>query len=96
MLFDAIQVNFTNLSGLGRRPIAHTCNTVLELSSTYQSFPELREELSAILASDYWEMDIVWYALWQKEDHYDGKLIELIIHFCSEIVFSTLDGYLRF
>ncbi|XP_022783703.1 uncharacterized protein LOC111324417 [Stylophora pistillata] len=35
MLFDAIQVNFTNLSGLDRRPIAHTCNTVLELSSTY-------------------------------------------------------------
>ena len=59
MLFDAIQVNFTNLSGLGRRPIAYTCNTVLELSSTYQSFPELREEFSAILASDYWEMDIV-------------------------------------
>ncbi|CAH3036081.1 unnamed protein product, partial [Pocillopora meandrina] len=59
MLFDAVQVNFTNLSGLGRRPIAHTCNTVLELSSTYQSFPELREEFSAILASDYWEMDIV-------------------------------------
>ena len=59
MLFDAIQVNFTNLSGLGRRPIAHTCNTVLELSSTYQSFPELREEFSSILASDYWGMDIV-------------------------------------
>ena len=59
MLFDAVQINFTNLSGLGRRPIAHTCNTVLELSSTYQSFPELREEFSAILASDYWEMDIV-------------------------------------
>ena len=59
MLFQAIQVNFTNISGLGRRPIAHTCNTVLELSSTYQSFPELREEFSAILASDYWEMDIV-------------------------------------
>ena len=35
MLFDAIQVNFIRLSGLGRRPIAHTCNTVLELSSTF-------------------------------------------------------------
>lgn len=58
-LFDAIQVNFTNVSGLGRRPIAHTCNTVLELSLSYQSFPELREEFSAILESDYWEMDIV-------------------------------------
>ena len=59
MLFDAIQVHFTNLAGLGRRPIAHTCNTLLELSSTYQSYPELREEFSAILTSDYWEMDIV-------------------------------------
>ena len=59
MLFDAIQVHFNNIAGLGRRPIAHTCNTVLELSSTYQSFPELREEFSAILTSDYWEMDIV-------------------------------------
>ena len=59
MLFDTIQVNFTNVSGLSRRPIAHTCITVLELSSTYQSFPELREKFSAILASDYWGMDIV-------------------------------------
>ena len=59
MLFDAIQVHFTNVAGLGRRPIAHTCNTLLELSSTYQSYPELREEFSAILTSDYWEMDIV-------------------------------------
>ena len=49
MLFDAIQVNFINLSGLSRSPIAHTCNTMLELSSTYQSFPELREEFSAIV-----------------------------------------------
>ena len=59
MLFDVIQGNFTNLSGLDRPAIVHTCNTVLELSSTYQSFPELREELSSILASNYWEMDIV-------------------------------------
>ena len=41
ILFDAIQVNFINLSCLGHRPIAHTCNTVLELSSTYQL--EIRE-----------------------------------------------------
>ena len=59
MLFHALQVHFTNLSGLGRRPVAHTCNTVLELSSTYQSFSELREEFSHILLSDYWEIDMV-------------------------------------
>lgn len=59
MLFAAIQIEFTDLSGLGRRPIAHTCNTVLQLPSTYQSFPELREEFSSILSSDNWEMDVV-------------------------------------
>ena len=48
MLFDAIHVNFTNLSGLDRRPIVHTCNTVMELSLTYQSFPELGEEFSSL------------------------------------------------
>lgn len=37
MLFAAIQMQFTELSGLGRRPIAHKCNTLLETSSTYQS-----------------------------------------------------------
>ena len=31
MLFETIQVNFTNLSGLGYRPIAHTCNTVVAI-----------------------------------------------------------------
>ncbi|XP_068737060.1 uncharacterized protein [Montipora capricornis] len=59
MLFAAIQIEFTDLSGLGRGPIAHTCNTVLQLPSTYQSFPELREDFSSILSSDNWEMDIV-------------------------------------
>ena len=58
MLFAAIQIEFRDLSGLGCRPVAHTCNTVLQLPSTYQSFPELREELSSILSLDNWEMDV--------------------------------------
>ncbi|XP_028413816.1 uncharacterized protein LOC114536664 [Dendronephthya gigantea] len=59
MLFDGIQVTFTNLTGLERRPMARTCNTLLQLPSTYQSFPELREEFNNILSGDNWEMDMV-------------------------------------
>ena len=59
MLFEGIQVTFTDLSGLERRPIARTCNTLLQLPTTYQSFPELREEFNHILAADNWEMDII-------------------------------------
>ena len=59
MLFDSWQVNFTNIEGCARRPIAHTCSNTLELPSTYLSFPELREEFNNILKSENWEMDIV-------------------------------------
>ena len=59
MLFECIQVTFTDLSGLERRPIALTCNTILQLPSSYQSFPELREEFNHILMANNWEMDIV-------------------------------------
>ena len=59
MLFEGIQVTFTDLSGLERRPIALTCNTLLQLPSSYQSFPELREEFNHILMANNWEMDIV-------------------------------------
>ena len=59
MLFDGIQVTFTDLSGLQRRPMARTCNTLLQLPSTYQSFPEMREEFNHILMADNWEMDMM-------------------------------------
>ena len=59
MLFAAIHVTFNELSGFARRPIARTCNTLLELSSTYQSYPEFREEFNHILLSDNWEVDMV-------------------------------------
>ncbi|XP_061180800.1 uncharacterized protein LOC133189443 [Saccostrea echinata] len=49
---DKIEVTFTQLEGLGRRPIAHTCGPLLELPSTYLSYPELRNELDSILADD--------------------------------------------
>ena len=59
MVCDSLKINFVRLDGLGRRPVAHTCGPCLELSTTYQSFPELREEFSSILSLSTWEMDIV-------------------------------------
>ena len=41
-----ISVQFSTLDGLARQPIAHTCGSVLELPSTYDTFPELREEFT--------------------------------------------------
>ena len=59
MLFEGIQVMFTELAGFARRPIARTCNVLLELPSTYHSFPELREEFNHVLMSNNWEIDII-------------------------------------
>ena len=39
---ESITVLLTFLDGLKRRPVARTCGSVLELPSTYSSFPELR------------------------------------------------------
>ena len=36
--------------GLTRWPTAHTCGSVMELPSTYNTFPELQEEFNNILA----------------------------------------------
>ncbi|XP_053288829.1 uncharacterized protein LOC128449596 [Pleuronectes platessa] len=53
-----IEVIFTSLEGLARRPIAHTCGPTLELPSTYNSYPELRSEIESILSSNSFTMDI--------------------------------------
>uniref|UniRef100_A0A1A8L2M6 Si:ch73-30l9.1 n=1 Tax=Nothobranchius pienaari TaxID=704102 RepID=A0A1A8L2M6_9TELE len=55
-----IEVLFTSLDGVARRPVAHTCGPVLELPWTYLSFPELRVEFDSILSSQRcFDMDIV-------------------------------------
>ena len=59
MICDYLNISFTKTDGFSRRPIAHTCGPNLELPISYQSFPELREEFSSILALSTWEMDIV-------------------------------------
>ena len=43
-----ILVTFNILSGLSRRPIAHTCDSTLELSSTYINFDEFYEDFKVI------------------------------------------------
>ena len=55
---ESIEVTFTDLDGAARRPVAHTCGSVLELPTTYQSFPQLRQEMNAIFSSEYWDIDI--------------------------------------
>ncbi|CAL9685425.1 unnamed protein product [Knipowitschia caucasica] len=54
-----IEVMFTLLDGLARRPVAHTCGAVLELPSTYTSFPEVRVEMDSVLSSNYFTMDLI-------------------------------------
>lgn len=47
-----VEVLFTPVEGLARRPIAHTCGPVLELPWTYTSYPELRTEMDCILSAE--------------------------------------------
>ncbi len=53
---NAIKVTFNTLTGLGRRPIAHTCSCTLELSSTYHTYMDFVSEFKAIMNND----DFVW------------------------------------
>lgn len=45
-----ILVTFNSLSGLARRPIAHTCDCTLELSTTYINYNDFYGEFQAILS----------------------------------------------
>ena len=56
-----IKVEFNALSGFGRRPIAHTCDSVLELPSSYTNYEDFRGEFKAIFDTTEenfsWRMD---------------------------------------
>ncbi|KAJ7352792.1 hypothetical protein OS493_033853 [Desmophyllum pertusum] len=56
---STIGVAFTKLEGLGRRPIAHTCSSILELPSTYDCYAEFRAEFTNVLANGKWQNDIM-------------------------------------
>ena len=44
-----LKVSFTDLNGLARWPVAHTCDSLLEVPSTYQCYNELVVEFSSFL-----------------------------------------------
>lgn len=58
-----INITFNNLSGLARRPIAHTCDCSLELPSSYSNYDDFFGEFNAILMQTdntfSWRMDAV-------------------------------------
>ena len=54
-----ICITFNSLSGLSRRPIAHTCAFRLELPSTYLTYHDF-EEFKSVVNSEYaWLMDSI-------------------------------------
>ena len=57
---DAIEVSFSSLEGLQRRPVARTCVPLLELPTTYESYPALVEEFTSVMSeTQAWSFDIV-------------------------------------
>lgn len=58
---ENITVQFNALTGLARRPIAHTCSSLLELPCTYTSYLEFEREFKLVLSADRtsytWIMD---------------------------------------
>ncbi|RXM36481.1 hypothetical protein EOD39_11771 [Acipenser ruthenus] len=56
---EKIEVQFTTLRGLERRPIVHTCGPLLEVPCTYNSYPEFGSEIQNILDGDCHRMDIM-------------------------------------
>ena len=58
---SSITVTFNKLSGLGRRPIGHTCGCSLEIPSTCASLTEFASEFGAVLSdpSYAWTMDAI-------------------------------------
>ncbi len=58
MIDFPIKVVFNNLTGFGRRVIAHTCDCTVEFPSSYETYPEFQLELVKLLSSDFsWTMD---------------------------------------
>ncbi len=52
ILNNEISVSFNSLSGLARRPISHTCSCLIELSTSYMSYPEFEKEMLTVLSSE--------------------------------------------
>ena len=55
-----IKVVFNTLTGAARKPSAHTCQTSIELSSTYSTYVEFARELRSVVGvsdDSLWGMD---------------------------------------
>lgn len=57
MIVKRISVHFVTLTGLQRRPVAHTFALVLQIPSTYENFEDFRSEFDNALISKEWLMD---------------------------------------
>ena len=59
LITNKVNIEFNGLSGLARRPIAHTCDEMLELPVDYDNYHHFHSEWMAILNdTDYcWRMD---------------------------------------
>lgn len=56
---NQIYVSFINTVGLHRVPVGHTCTGILELPSTYENYLTFRSEMSNLLQSNIWVIDIL-------------------------------------
>lgn len=52
LMATPISISFNNLSGLGRRPISHTCDCGLELPISCSTFPEFENEFIQVLSNE--------------------------------------------
>ena len=58
---SCIEISFNSLSGLARRPIAHTCSCMLEVPTTYINYDDFTKDFQAIINETdenfAWRMD---------------------------------------
>ncbi|XP_049900229.1 uncharacterized protein LOC126390120 [Epinephelus moara] len=59
LVSGCIKVEFTVQTNFTRRPIGRTCGMLLQLSDSYDHFPDFRSEFNSILESNIWIMDII-------------------------------------
>ena len=56
----SIRVAFNGLTGLARRPIAHTCDSTLELPIAYNNYSDFYDDIRCILAETCTENEFSW------------------------------------
>ena len=54
---QAVNVTFNSVTGLGRRPIGHTCSYTLEISTMYSSYLDFENEFNQIISVSQGSID---------------------------------------